>query len=65
MALSLAQKHLPADVWKWLFKRTSYGSTIIDCCNCAFVNPDTNVGLYAQGSKFTILYWGICVQLTV
>lgn len=51
MKVSLTEKYLPADCWKWLSRKTSYGSTIIDCCNSAFENPDTNVGLYAQDAE--------------
>ena len=29
--ISLTQKYLPTDVWKWLSKKTSYGTTIYDC----------------------------------
>lgn len=29
--ISLTQKYLPQEVWKWLSKKTSYGTTIYDC----------------------------------
>jgi hypothetical protein len=29
--VSLTQKYLPKDVWNWLSKKTSYGTTIYDC----------------------------------
>jgi hypothetical protein len=29
--LSLTQKYLPKDVWNWLSKKTSHGTTIYDC----------------------------------
>lgn len=45
--VSLTQKYLPADLWKALSVRTSFGTTIYDCCKSALENPDSNVGLYA------------------
>ncbi len=45
--VSLTQKHLPAEVWKWSSKRTSHGTTFFDCINSALENPNSNVGLYA------------------
>jgi len=45
--VSLTQKYLPADCWKWLSIKTSFGTTIQDCCKSAVENPDSNVGLYA------------------
>jgi arginine kinase len=45
--VSLTQKYLPADCWKWLSIKTSFGTTIQDCCRSAIENPDSNVGLYA------------------
>jgi len=44
---SLTQKYLPADCWKWLSIKTSFGTTITDCVRSAIENPDSNVGLYA------------------
>jgi hypothetical protein len=48
--MSLTHKYLPPECWKWLSKKTKYGSTIMDCCRSALENPDSNVGLYAQGN---------------
>jgi len=45
--VSLTQKYLPVDCWNWLSKRTSFGTTVYDCCKSALENPDSNVGLYA------------------
>ncbi len=45
--VSLTQKYLPADCWRLMSKKTSYGSTIQDCCQSALDFPDSNVGLYA------------------
>jgi len=45
--VSLTQKYLPVDCWNWMSKRTSYGSTIYDCCKSALIHPDSGVGLYA------------------
>jgi len=47
--ISLTQKYLPTDCWTWLSKKTSFGTTALDCCNSALENPDSNVGLYAPG----------------
>jgi creatine kinase len=49
---SLTQKYLPANLWTVLSKKTSFGTTIMDCCNSALENPDSNVGLYAPGILF-------------
>ena len=49
LKMSLTQKYLPKDCWEWMVKRTSYGTNILDCCRSALQNPDSNVGLYAQG----------------
>lgn len=51
---SLTQKYLPADCWKWLSIKTSFGTTITDCVRSAIENPDSNVGLYAPGIIFFI-----------
>ncbi len=48
--LSLTEKYLPTDLWKWLSVKTSFGTTIYDCCRSALEFPDSNVGLYAPGS---------------
>jgi len=45
--VSLTQKYLPVDCWNWMSKKTSYGSTIYDCCKSALSFPDSSVGLYA------------------
>ena len=45
--VSLTEKHLPAEVWKWSKLRTSHGTTFFDCINSALENPNSNVGLYA------------------
>ena len=29
--VSLTQKYLPKEVWNWLSKKTSHGTTIYDC----------------------------------
>lgn len=29
--VSLTEKYLPKDVWNWLSKKTSYGTTVYDC----------------------------------
>jgi arginine kinase len=47
--LSLTQKYLPTDCWNEFSKRTSFGTTVYDCCKSALENPDSNVGLYAPG----------------
>lgn len=47
--VSLTQKYLPTDVWKWLSIKTSFGTTVYDCVKSAIENPDSNVGLYAPG----------------
>ena len=44
---SLTQKYLPPNLWKWLSKKTSYGTTVYDCVKSAVENPDSNCGLYA------------------
>jgi arginine kinase len=44
---SLTEKYLPKDVWTWLGKKTSFGTTVYDCCVSAIENPDSNCGLYA------------------
>jgi arginine kinase len=49
---SLTQKYLPANCWDLMRKRTSFGTTIYDCCKSALENPDSNVGLYAPGILF-------------
>ena len=48
---SLTQKYLPPNAWSILSKTTSFGTTVIDCCKSALENPDSNVGLYAPGTK--------------
>jgi len=45
--VSLTQKYLPAELWKWLSIRTSFGTNIYDCVRSALENPDSSVGLYA------------------
>jgi len=49
--ISLTQKYLPADCWKWLSVKTSHGTTIYDCCKSALENPDSSVGLYAPDAE--------------
>jgi arginine kinase len=44
---SLTEKYLPKDCWKWMSKKTSFGTTIYDCVKSAVENPDSNCGLYA------------------
>ena len=44
---SLTEKYLPANLWKWLSVKTSFGTNVYDCCKSALENPDSNVGLYA------------------
>ncbi len=53
---SLTQKYLPADCWKWLSIKTSFGTTITDCVRSAIENPDSNVGLYAPGELFFFIH---------
>ncbi len=48
---SLTEKYLPKDLWKWLSIKTSFGTTIYDCCKSALEFPDSNCGLYAPGSS--------------
>ena len=36
---------------KSLSEKTSYGTTIYDCCKAALRNPQCNVGTYAQGNN--------------
>ena len=58
---SLTEKYLPADCWSLFSKKTSFGTTIVDCCKSAVENPSSNVGLYAPGLKvkiFTVKAWG-------
>lgn len=45
--ISLTQKYLPADLWKALSVRTSFGTTIYDCVKSAVLFPDSSCGLYA------------------
>ena len=49
--ISLAEKYLPTDCWSLFSKKTSFGTTIVDCCKSAVENPSSNVGLYAPGLK--------------
>jgi arginine kinase len=44
---SLTEKYLPAELWKWLGLKTSFGTTIYDCVKSAVDFPDSNCGLYA------------------
>jgi hypothetical protein len=53
--LSLTQKYLPVDCWRLMSKKTSFGTTIYDCCKSALENPDSGVGLYAPGKPSTKL----------
>jgi creatine kinase len=48
---SLTEKYLPKDLWKWMSIKTSFGTTIYDCIKSALENPDSNVGLYAPGTR--------------
>jgi creatine kinase len=48
---SLTQKYLAPDCWALFQKQTSFGTTIYDCCKSALENPDSNVGLYAPGTR--------------
>ena len=54
--VSLTQKYLPADCWAWLSKKTSFGTTVYDCCKSALENPDSNVGLYAPDPEVYDLF---------
>ena len=54
--VSLTQKYLPADCWTWLSKKTSFGTTVYDCCKSALENPDSNVGLYAPDPEVYDLF---------
>jgi len=54
--VSLTEKHLPAEVWKWSNKRTSHGTTFFDCINSALENPNSNVGLYAPDTEVYDLF---------
>lgn len=49
--VSLTQKHLPVDCWNWMSKKTSFGTSIYDCCKSALYFPDSNVGLYAPDTE--------------
>ena len=53
--LSLTQKYLPNDCWNVFSKRTSFGTTVYDCCKSALENPESNVGLYAPGIIFDLI----------
>jgi arginine kinase len=39
---------LSQDCWNWFSKKTTIGSTIVDCVKAAIENPDCEVGLYAS-----------------
>ena len=45
--VSLTEKYLPKDLWKWLQIKTHYGTTIYDCIKSGVENPDSEIGLYA------------------
>lgn len=47
--VSLAQKYLSKEVWDLSCKRTSHGTTFLDCISSAIENPKSNVGIYAPG----------------
>jgi len=49
--VSLTQKYLPKDCWEMMSKKTSYGTSIYDCCKSALYFPDSNVGLYAPDAE--------------
>merc|ERR1712127_1052769 len=48
---SLTQKYLPENCWNLMSKKTSYGTSIYDCCKSALYFPDSNVGLYAPDTE--------------
>lgn len=48
---SLTQKYLPENCWNLMVKKTSYGTSIYDCCKSALYFPDSNVGLYAPDTE--------------
>jgi arginine kinase len=45
--VSLTEKYLPTEIWKWLSIKTSFGTTVYDCCKSALDFPDSGCGLYA------------------
>jgi creatine kinase len=57
--VSLTQKYLPVDCWNWMSKKTSYGTTIYDCCKSALDYPDSGVGLYAPDVECYDVHSGI------
>jgi arginine kinase len=64
--ISLTQKYLPVQLWDWLSLKTSYGTTIYDCCKSALECPDSSVGLYAPDpeayDKFSMLFHPVIAE---
>ena len=46
----LTRKYIPNDVWQWISKRTSFGTSIFECIRGAVKYPQgPGVGLVAPG----------------
>jgi arginine kinase len=56
---SLAEKHLPRDLWKWLTLKTSFNTNIYDCIRSSIENKESPVGLYAPDPEVYDLFQDI------
>ncbi|XP_018567643.1 arginine kinase-like [Anoplophora glabripennis] len=54
---SLVKKYLTRDVFDRLkYKRTTFGSTLLDCVQSGFENPDSNIGIYAADPSAYVVF---------
>ncbi|KAJ8919942.1 hypothetical protein NQ315_006471 [Exocentrus adspersus] len=54
---SLLRKYLTKDVFdKLKYKKTAFGSSLLDCVQSGFQNPDSNVGIYAADADSYVVF---------
>lgn len=54
---SLIRKYLTEELFNKLkTKKTSYGSSLLDCVQTCFQNPDSNIGIYAADAECYTLF---------